>query len=121
MSSSISTSCPPPNTTMTRGRSLVTTMLLAATIIVVSTRAAEAQEQTPNPRMLLNLDLFAAPTDDQQRGSATGASDSMLEQLRALRAMGYLSPDGPLPEDDDSDEPSSASPQPLEKSPVTQQ
>ena len=106
---------------MTSGRNLITTMLLAATIILISSRAAEAQDQTPTPRMLLNLDLFTAQADSPQRGQATRGGDSMLEQLRALRAMGYLSPDGPLPDVDDSDEPAGAPTQAVQKSRGAQQ
>lgn len=101
---------------MTRGRNLLTTMLLAATIILISSRVSEAQDQTPTPRMLLNLDLFAAQPGGRQRGQATGDGDSMLEQLRALRAMGYLSADGPLPDDDDPDEPASVPTHAIQKS-----
>ena len=92
---------------MTPGRNLITTILLAATIVLISTRASEAQDQTPPPRMLLNLDLFTAPNGDGQKGAGGGAST--LEQLRALRAMGYLSSDGPLP-DDDGPEPANDAP-----------
>ena len=82
-------------------------MLLAATITFVGGRASEAQDQTPPPRLLLNLDLFAPQNDDRAPGPpAAGGGDSMLHQLQALRSMGYLSADGPLPDvDDDSDAP----------------
>jgi hypothetical protein len=106
---------------MTSGRKVIATMLLAATIILISSRASEAQDQTPSPRMLLNLDLFTAQADDHPKGQATGGGDSMLEQLRALRAMGYLSPDGPLPDVDDSDEPPSTPTQAVQKSRGVQQ
>jgi hypothetical protein len=85
---------------MKSGPSLITTMLLTAAIIIIGTRAVEAQEQTPNPRMLLNLDLFAAHSNGNtavNNAAASAADDSMLDQLQTLRAMGYLSPDGPLP------------------------
>ena len=92
---------------MIRGRNLTMTMLLAATIAFTGNRTSEAQDQTPPPRMLLNLDLFTAQNDDRGPGQPTsGGDDSMLQQLRALRSMGYLSTDGPLPDvDDDSDAP----------------
>jgi hypothetical protein len=90
---------------MTRGRNLITTILLAATIIFMSSRACEAQEQSPSPRMLLNLDLFTAQPGGHQPGPAGDDNGSTLEQLRALRSMGYLSGDGPLPDADDPDEP----------------
>ena len=85
---------------MTRGPSLITTMMFTAAIIIIGTRAVEAQEQTPNPRMLLNLDLFAAHSGGNKavnNPAPSATDDSMLEQLQTLRAMGYLSPDGPLP------------------------
>jgi len=89
---------------MTSGRNLLTTILLAATILFIGSRAGEAQDNTPPLRMLLNLDLFAARGPAQPGGSSDG-NDSMLDQVRALRAMGYLSPDGPLPmQGGDSDE-----------------
>ena len=74
------------------------TMFLAATLALIGGSASEAQDQTPSPRMLLNLDLFTAPKDSGVAPSGAGA-DSMLHQLQALRSMGYLAPDGPLPED----------------------
>jgi hypothetical protein len=99
---------------MTHGRNLITTMLLAAAIILTSSRASDAQDQSPSPRMLLNLDLFTAPPSDKPSGPANAASPSTLEQLRALRAMGYLNADGPPPDDDDSAE-ASDTPKPIEQ------
>jgi hypothetical protein len=93
---------------MTRGRNLITTILIAATIIFMSSRASEAQEQSPSPRMLLNLDLFTAQPGGHQPGPANDDTGSTLEQLRALRSMGYLSADGPLPDADDPDQPAGA-------------
>jgi hypothetical protein len=83
---------------MPSGRNLITTMSLAAAIIVLGVRASGAQERAPDPRMLLNLDLFTAPANGDSTGH--GGGSSMLEQIRALRAMGYLSGHGaaaPLP------------------------
>jgi hypothetical protein len=88
---------------MTHGRNLITTMLLAATIIFISSRASDAQDQSPSPRMLLNLDLFTAPPGDKPPGPPNAAGTSTLEQLRALRAMGYLNADGPPPDDDSAE------------------
>ena len=48
--------------------------------------------------MLLNLDLFTEPKGSGGAQNTSGG-DSMLHQLQALRSMGYLAPDGPLPED----------------------
>jgi hypothetical protein len=102
---------------MTRGLNLTITMFLAASIILVSSHAAETQEdQTPTPQMLLNLDLFTAQSGSQQQGQG-GGGDSMLEQLRALRAMGYLSADGPLPDPGYSDQAASAPPRKSVESP----
>ncbi len=58
-------------------------MLLAPAICALGPRAAWAYEP-PDPRMLLDLDLFV-PSN-----GANGANTSMLEQIRTLRAMGYL-------------------------------
>jgi hypothetical protein len=89
---------------MTRGRNLATTILLAATLLLVGSRASEAQDDTPPPRMLLNLDLFTAPSaGSNPPGTNPDRGDSTIEQLRALSAMGYLSSDGPLPPDVDDD------------------
>ena len=79
---------------MKSGPRLITTMLLTAAMIIIGTRAVEAQEQTPNPRMLLNLDLFAAHSGGNKAVNNPAPStndDSMLQQLQTLRAMGYLS------------------------------
>jgi len=105
---------------MTRGRSLITTILLAATILLIYSRASQAQDQTPPPRMLLNLDLFTAPPDSKKPGQAADGNDSTLQQLRALRSMGYLSADGPLP-DDDADEPVRTPSQPADQGQQVQQ
>lgn len=72
---------------MSRAPNAVTTMLVVAAMIVASPRASRAQQQTPDPRMLLNLDLFTAQSG---KADASGSHDSMFEQLRTLRAMGYL-------------------------------
>jgi hypothetical protein len=68
-------------------------MSLAAAIVLIGARAPGAQEQPPDPRMLLNLDLFASggnPADPD----ANGGGGSMLDQIRTLTAMGYLSGHG---------------------------
>jgi len=83
---------------MAHGRNLMATMFFAATMVVLGSRASDAQDQSPTPRMLLNLDLFTAPKDGGGP-NPDDSGDSMLHQLQALRSMGYLTPDGPLPED----------------------
>jgi hypothetical protein len=84
---------------MPRGPNLLTTMSLAAAIILLGTRVLGAQERAPDPRMLLDLDLFTPPANGNPAlGHGNGAS--MLDQIRALRAMGYLGghgPSAPLP------------------------
>jgi len=66
-------------------------MSLAAAIVLLGARAPGAQEQPPDPRMLLNLDLFASPSGGNPAGpAAPGGGGSMLDQIRTLTAMGYL-------------------------------
>jgi hypothetical protein len=51
-------------------------------------RRAQAQDQPPDLQMLLNLDLFSSSGGNNSQGPAPGGS--MLDQIRALRQMGYL-------------------------------
>ncbi len=72
------------------------TLVLAAAIISFGSERASAQSATPpDIRMLLDLDLFRPHSSSHQDD---GGNDSMLDQIQALRAMGYLnnSP-GPYP------------------------
>ena len=62
--------------------------MLAASALMVAGVAA-AQESPPNLQMLLNLDLFEGDTGG---GHGSGDHDSMVEQIRALDALGYLHP-----------------------------
>jgi hypothetical protein len=73
---------------MLSSRNLLGTMFFAAAITLLGVRASWAQEGAPDPRMLLNLDLFASASN--QTAPADGASYSMLDQIQTLRAMGYL-------------------------------
>jgi hypothetical protein len=73
---------------MPRGPNLITTMSLAAAIVLLGARAPGAQEPPPDPRMLLDLDLFASPSGGDSGPAAGG--NSMLDQIRTLTAMGYL-------------------------------
>jgi hypothetical protein len=52
---------------------------------------AAAQDEAPDLRMLLNLDLFGR-SQERPMGATPQASatPSMLEQIRTLRAIGYL-------------------------------
>ena len=67
---------------------------LAAAALVTSTKTGAQEQPSPAPpdlRMLLNLDLFRPHPADAGSGTAgQGSNDSMLDQIRALKAMGYL-------------------------------
>jgi len=50
-----------------------------------------AQDEPPDLRMLLNLDLFGRSREPAAGANPQAApAPSMLDQIRALRAMGYL-------------------------------
>lgn len=91
---------------MRTGHSLAVIALVVAALVMGSeeTRAQEAPSPAPpDLRMLLNLDLFRP----QSSGAGNGAADqrsngSMLDQIRALKAMGYLRSN---PDDDDGPAP----------------
>jgi hypothetical protein len=61
-------------------------MVLAAAIFPLGTRVSWANEHAPDPRMLLDLDLFAPNSG----GGPQNEDSSMLQQIRTLQAMGYL-------------------------------
>src|SRR5260370_503344 len=67
---------------------VIAIMILATTLIFVETRRTSAQDAPPDLRMLMNLDLFASPQSDTK--GAPQPDESMLDQIRALSAMGYL-------------------------------
>ncbi len=55
-----------------------------------------AHDHAPDPRMLLDLDLFTPDSGDDSQAT----QHSMLDQIRTLQAMGYLSganPPAPQP------------------------
>lgn len=80
------------------GRKLLGAMVLTAAILPLGARASWAHDHAPDPTMLLNLDLFASGS-----GTDSGSGSdrpSMLDQIRTLQAMGYLSganPPAPQP------------------------
>jgi len=79
---------------MRTGRSLAVIALAAAALVMGSNKTG-AQEQPPSTppdlRMLLNLDLFRPQPADAGNGAPEQRSNaSMLDQIRALKAMGYL-------------------------------
>jgi len=79
---------------MRRGRNLFTAMVLAAAIFPFGVRVSWAQNHAPDPRMLADLDLFA-PNSNGEPGPD---QNSMLDQIRTLRAMAYLNSDVALPQ-----------------------
>jgi hypothetical protein len=69
-------------------------MILASMLLLGKSRWVAAQEQAPDLRMLLNLDLFGAqpsgsPANVPANPNDSGTGPSMLEQIRALNAMGF--------------------------------
>jgi hypothetical protein len=82
-----------------QGRNVATFMLLVTALIFPRVGSAAAQDQPPNLRMLLNLDLFAAHPPNTNGAQAPGNDDSMVDQIRTLNALGYLrakpNPDAP--------------------------
>ena len=74
---------------LSRGRrSVAAVAIVIAALIFTGIRPAQAQEQAPDLQMLLNLDLFSSSGGDHSQTPAPGGS--MLDQIRALRQMGYL-------------------------------
>jgi hypothetical protein len=70
---------------------------LAAAALMTGSAKAGAQERPPaappDLRMLLNLDLFRPHADDGANGGGgpgAASNGSMVDQIRALKAMGYL-------------------------------
>jgi hypothetical protein len=79
---------------MTSVRKLLATMVLAGAMIF-GAGASLAQEQPPDPHMLLNLDLFATHHDEDSETAPAAGEASLLDQIRALLAMGYLGAPNP--------------------------
>jgi hypothetical protein len=79
---------------MRTGRSLAMIALAAAALATGGARTGAQEQPSPTPpdlRMLLNLDLFKPHSSDVGDDTAgQGSNDSMLDQIRALKAMGYL-------------------------------
>jgi hypothetical protein len=74
---------------------VIVVMMVTSMLFVGKAGWAEAQEKAPDLRMLLNLDLFSTQPSGSSN-SPSGSIDSsqpnlsMLDQIRALDAMGYL-------------------------------
>ena len=76
-----------------RSRLMITCSVIAA-LALGQAPAARAQDEAPDLRMLLNLDLFGRSQEerapDQRADPQASAAPSMLDQIQMLRAMGYL-------------------------------
>lgn len=78
---------------MKRLRKVAAIVLIGTTIVCGETQRTWAQEQPPDLRMLMNLDLFEPRHNQPQGAAAPGTSttdDSMLDQIRTLDKMGAL-------------------------------
>lgn len=71
-----------------RGHSVIAGASLLAALTFIGIRPAQAQAQPPDLQMLLNLDLFSSSGSGGSQAPAPGGS--MLDQIQALRQMGYL-------------------------------
>jgi hypothetical protein len=63
-------------------------------IVLVASGASSIQAQDSDPsdlQMLLNLDLFRPqPQQDEPGAGSSDSNGSMLDEIRALNALGYL-------------------------------
>ncbi len=77
---------------MRRARSKLTLVVaFAAALAAGNSSPAAAQDEAPDLRMLLNLDLFGRSQEQAAEVSPQAPpAPSMLEQIRTLRAIGYL-------------------------------
>ncbi len=63
---------------------------LASVLLLSAIARALAQEPPPDPRMLLNLDLFAASGRDSGAEPSDRQPESLVDQIRTLRSLGFL-------------------------------
>lgn len=64
---------------------------MLATVLLLGASPRAIAQAPPDPRMLLNLDLFAAPgTNSGAPGDKAEQSGSLIDQIRTLRVLGYL-------------------------------
>ncbi|MBE3603140.1 hypothetical protein IMX07_05835 [bacterium] len=62
-----------------------------ATVFILSAISRGFAQAPPDPQMLLNLDLFAASGGDSGASEqSAGRPESLVEQIRTLRALGFL-------------------------------
>jgi len=83
----------------------ITVMVFTTALSLISVRHGMAQ-QSPPLRMLLNLDLFAAPPPEPNSDATPGPS--LFEQIQTLNQMGYLAGPGSNQGASPTDEPPSA-------------
>ena len=61
------------------------------TLLLSGAGLACAQDQPPDLHMLLNMDLFQSQSSAAPQAADSGSADtSMMDQIRALKALGYL-------------------------------
>jgi hypothetical protein len=78
---------------MKRRRKVAAIVLMGAMVVCGETGRTSAQEAPPDLRMLMNMELFEPRHNDAKSVAVPAGSptdDSMLDQIRALDAMGYL-------------------------------
>lgn len=73
----------------------VVIVILTTTLVFAESLQTAAQDAPPDFKMLMNLDLFASRSSEvkgapEMKDAPAPADDSMLDQIRALSAMGYL-------------------------------
>jgi hypothetical protein len=62
-----------------------------ATVLLLSASSRGFAQAPPDPQMLLNLDLFAASGGGSGANEqSAGRPESLVEQIRTLRALGFL-------------------------------
>jgi hypothetical protein len=74
------------------GRSIIAGTIVLAALTFTGIRRVQAHGQQPDLNMLLDLDLFSPSGADPSQAPAQGGS--MLDQIQALRQMGYLHGNG---------------------------
>jgi hypothetical protein len=78
---------------MKRRRKVAAIVLIGTMVVCGETGRTSAQDAPPDLRMLMNMELFEPRHNDAKNAAAPATSptdDTMLDQIRALDAMGYL-------------------------------
>jgi hypothetical protein len=71
--------------------------MIAAALALSKVGPASAQEQPPDPSMLLNLDLFKSRPQDADAPPSGPRGESLFDQIRAMNSIGLLSGSGGAP------------------------